>query len=227
MGAVAIARRRLAVLLLTSTMIPFACGTLERSPTATIEIGASPTALASASASQAPSVTVVPSPSVDATVDPDMSCVVTTDPGPADEPPWGSGEMDFSDLGAGRYRLCLTGPIAGTFEHTAWCSWSPDRTVVTSVSGLPTRIDDVAYGIWAPLADDAFELSTTDARGRVSTYRAGADSMIREVVDNGRDGSIAFAVELYVDPESGAHPGAPAAFIGAMGWTCGNPPAPR
>jgi hypothetical protein len=145
-----------------------------------------------------------------------------------DEPPRGGGDvLDLTDFGAGRYRLCLTDPLVGSFEHTAWCNWTDDRSTVRDVNGLPMRIDDVAYDGWVPLDADEFQLSTTDARGRVSTYRADARNQRREVGEDGRAGHVAFAVALQLDPESNPHPGAPPGFIGAMRWTCGDPPPPR
>jgi hypothetical protein len=201
-----------------------ACGPIEPTPTATPP-PASTTSGPSGSPSPIPSNSPFLSASPAATVDAALACPITTAPGPGDEPPRGGGDLiDLTDYGAGRYRLCLADPRIGEFEHTAWCQWTEDRTLVRDYNGLPMQLGDVSYQGWFELGNGEFELSATDALGRVSTYLADAHELLREIGKDGRDGHVAFAVELYIDPEAGAHPGALPAITGAMSWTCGDPP---
>jgi hypothetical protein len=201
-----------------------ACGPVDPSLTATVPAG-SPTATVPAEPSPT-AVPAEPSPTSTVAAEPPPDCLLATEPGASDEPPRGSSELDLSDFGAGRYRLCLTGPITGTFERTAWCVWTPDRTAVTSVHGLPAKLGDTAYDAYAPLGSDEFQLGLTDPVGLVSTYTADADHLTSEVGEAGRSGDLAFEVKLYVDPESSAPPDAPPTYAGAMRWLCGDPPPP-
>ena len=65
------------------------------------------------------------------------SCAVEAPPGPADQVPE-PGEVDTADLGSGRWRLCLSEPVAFSVEGSAWCLWSEDRTAVRGGDGPAT-----------------------------------------------------------------------------------------
>src|SRR5262245_54633500 len=69
----------------------------------------------------------------------DATCAVETAPGPDDQVP-GPGEMDVSDIGSGRLRLCLDAPAQIDIEGSAWCTWDEARTSVREVAGLPVTL---------------------------------------------------------------------------------------
>ena len=71
------------------------------------------------------------------------ACSIKTPPGPDDRVP-GPGEMDVSDLGNGRWRLCLDEPVAFVVEGSAWCTWDEGRTFVREVAGLPIAVGEGA-----------------------------------------------------------------------------------
>jgi hypothetical protein len=170
-----------------------------------------------------PTVSTTPSPT------PRDDCALTTEPGPADEPDRGFGELDLTDYGGGRWRLCLTEPTAATVEHSAWCIWTADRTAVSEVNGLPARIGAVDYDAYLSINSNQFELNTTDqtSGGLAATYKPGPVIPRGNAADDGRAGYLDFEVVLTVDPEVGAPAGALPGYAGSMRWQCGDPPPPR
>ena len=161
-----------------------------------------------------------PPPSVDA-----AACPVQTPPGPGDEIP-GAGEMDVSDIGNGRWRLCLVEPVAFEVEGSAWCTWTEDRSEVREASGLPARIgaDSTVDGGIAIDRGEVF-LSSNEPR-MVASWQGDPSDMQAVVGVAGRSGTVAFRIPATVDPE---HPPAvrPPEAAGVMSWVCGDPPPRR
>ncbi len=153
-------------------------------------------------------------------------CAIAQPPGPADEPPREGTETDTSNDGPGRWRLCLSGPIALSVEDTAWCRWDAARTNVEEVTGLPASDGSVDYDAWLSFPAAAFEVHLTDNAhgGVIANYgpRAGIPDVVAGV---GRaDGAVPVDVVLVAD--QGETPaGAPLSLVGRLVWTCGDPPA--
>ena len=61
-----------------------------------------------------------------------------TPPGADDKVP-GPGEIDTTDLGNGRWRLCLAEPVPLVAEGSAWCTWNEDRTEFAKRSACRSR----------------------------------------------------------------------------------------
>jgi hypothetical protein len=167
------------------------------------------------------------SPPTSAALSPGGDCALVTQPGAADEPDRGGGELDMTDFGGGRWRLCLTDPITASVEHSAWCLWTADRTAVSEINGLPAKMDAFYYDAGVSLPRNEFTFGTTAQDGLVATYEpavvpAGNGS------EDGRAGFLAFEVALAVDPEGGAPPpGASPRYAGLMRWQCADPPPRR
>lgn len=169
-----------------------------------------------------------PSTSPISSASPGEACALTTEPGPADEPDRDGGDLiDMTDYGGGRWRLCLTEPAAVSAEATAWCIWTPDRTAVSEIDGLRARIGALAFDTYLSIDRYQFELHTTDQGTTAGNYAPGPVVPIGDAAEDGRSGNLAFHVELVVDPENGAPPGAQPRYAGIMTWKCGDPPPPR
>jgi hypothetical protein len=156
----------------------------------------------------------------------DVECAIAQPPGPADEPPRQGTEIDTTNDGPGRWRLCLTGPIALSVEDTAWCRWDAARTTVDEVTGLPASDGAVDYDAWLSFPAAAFEVHLTDNAhgGVIANYlpRAGLSDVTPGV---GRtDGTAPIDVVLVADGGS-APAGAPPTLVGRLVWDCGDPPA--
>ena len=194
-----------------------AAPTTPAAPTITAVVGA--TALAGATAT--PTTTAVP----EATI----GCEVSQQPAAGDEPPRdGSDLMDTGDLGGGRWRLCLAGPIVATAEHSAWCVWNPDRSAVTEVQGLPVPIGGTEYDATLSFDRADFNLGLTErATGIVATYTTEGGSAVVNATTDRTSGAQSFDAVLMVDPEAGAPAGFPSRFAGSMRWTCDGAPPTR
>ena len=133
--------------------------------------------------------------------------------------------MDVSDLGPGRYRMCLTVPTTVEVEGTAWCKWSDDRTAVIEIDGLPAGAaggPQIAgtVGLHPP----ALQIEATSADGDISTFGNEGDQRLVEPGPGATTGVVAFIVSQVVDPEH--PPQVPAQpRTGMIRWSCGEPPA--
>jgi hypothetical protein len=174
-----------------------------------------------------PSQEVQPAASTDAAIDP-STCTIGQAPGPADAPPKGGGDLvDTADSGPGRFRLCLTAPAAVAVEGTAWCVWSPDRSAVTEVDGLPTSVGggpQVAGNVF--IDPPRLEIEATSANGDVSTFGNAGDRRLVQVDADHRSGVAAFVVSEVVDPEHLPQV-TQQPRSGYLRWVCGEPPGPR
>ena len=150
---------------------------------------------------------------------PAETCPLVTAPGPADEPNRNGLEpIDDTDIGGGRWRLCLTVPIVGAAETTAWCQWAPDRTAVLGFSGQSVTIGSVAYDSGLSIPTNEFVLAG---------YVPGPVVPSGEATEDGRSGYLAFHVVPVIDPEHGPPAGAEPRLVGVLSWQCGKPPPPR
>jgi len=170
--------------------------------------------------------TVTAPPAASSAIDP-ATCALQQQPGPADPAPVGGDLMDVADEGSGRWRLCLTEPDALVVEGSAQCTWTPDRSAVRAIAGLPLKdrggamVDggvsldpvDVYLGLTSQAGD---VLSFEDTTGR-QHFDAAAD---------GGSGAVDFALQAVVDPEHPPSVG-PADRTGTMRWACGKAPPPR
>jgi hypothetical protein len=178
-------------------------------------------AIAACGSSQAsPLTSVGPSPVED--------CALVTQPGAADEPDRSGGDLiDMSDFGGGRWRLCLNEPLTATGESSAWCLWTQDRTAVSEINGLRTRIGALDYDASLSIARNAFELHTFDQGTTVGNYEPGPEVPVGEASEGTRSGNLTFDVTVIVDPEAGAPAGAEPRYARSMRWQCGDAPPPR
>jgi hypothetical protein len=176
------------------------------------------------SRSTGPAITSDPS----ASLAPGGACELSQQPGPDDAPPQGGGDlMDNSDMGGGRWRVCLEVPLAATAEASAWCLWDEGRTAVTEISGLPASVGTVDYDAWLSFAAPAFEFHATDTGhgGIIANYATDTGPVRVQLDADGRGGIARFDVGMRADPESGPAEGAPARYGGVMRWRCGDAPA--
>ncbi len=173
-------------------------------------------------ATSGPAITSDPS----ASPAPDVACELSQQPGPGDVPEAG-GETDTSDLGGGRWRVCLQEPLTVATEASAWCLWDEGRTTVTEISGLPASNGTVDYDAWLSFAAPAFEFHATDTAhgGLIANYTTDAGPVHVQLDADGRGGIARFDVGQAADPESGPPPGAPARYGGLLRWRCGDAPA--
>jgi hypothetical protein len=164
--------------------------------------------------------TGVPTAIVDA-----AACAVETPPGPDDQVP-DPGEIDTTDLGNGRWRLCLTEPVAFSVEGSAWCSWTEDRAAVREAMGLPLPIgaagSTVDGGI--VIVDGVVYLASNDPR-MISSWQGGPDGVQANAQPDGTSGTAAFRIPATVDQESPPVMAPPSA-AGVVSWQCGDPPPP-
>lgn len=156
----------------------------------------------------------------------DSVCSITQAPGPADAPPADGSEIDTSNDGPGRWRLCLTEPTLTAVEHSAWCRWNADRTRVDEVSGVPTTGGSVDFDAWLSFTGSKFEVHLNDsATGLIASY-APLVAPNAATDPNRLGGTVPVDVALVVDPEAGSPAGAPLRVVGQMRWLCGEPPPP-
>ena len=165
-----------------------------------------------------------PSPTMTSSPTLGEACALTTEPGPADEPNRDGGELDMTDYGGGRWRMCLTEPINASVEHTAWCIWTQDRTAVSEINGLRVGINALEYDTYLSIARNEFQLQATGSTGGV--YEPAHVVPVGEASEDGRSGDLTFDVALKVDPGAGAPPGAESRYAGSMSWQCADPPPP-
>jgi hypothetical protein len=167
--------------------------------------------------------TPAPAPTAsEASVPAGDTCVIEEGPGPDDVPP-ADAEIPTTDQGGGRFALCLVGPPGVRVEGTAWCTWTPDRSAVEEVSGLPTTTSrNTTVEGYFDLRTSAIQISLTDPQGTITTYvQASVPGAIR---DDGSDGLAAFDAPL--DPAAEASPpaGTPPRQTGILRWQCAPPP---
>ena len=157
---------------------------------------------------------------------PEAACALSRQPGPGDVPEGGD-ETDASDMGGGRWRVCLEVPFTATAETSAWCRWNQGRTAVTEISGLPASSGTVDYDAWLSFAAPAFEFHATDTAhgGLIANYTTDADPVRVQLDGDGRGGIARFDVGQAADPESSRPTGAPARYGGVLRWRCGDAPA--
>jgi hypothetical protein len=135
--------------------------------------------------------------------------------------------MDVADLGAGRWRLCLSEPVVLTVEGPAWCTWSDDRTAVREISGLPAGIgggDSTVDGGIALDRDEVY-VSSTDG-GTVSSWEGSPSEPAPAAGDATRLGTTTFRIPAVVDEENPPAVRPPEA-AGVISWQCGDAPPPR
>lgn len=218
--------------LIAVAVIVAACAGPTPEPIPVPTAGASP--LPTLAGSPAPNATAspivaIPWPAPDA-------CPLEQLPGPADVPPYGSSEMDFSDLGPGRWRFCTDGVVV---EASAWCEWDPQRTQILEISGLPERDARLTYDAWIRFEEGIHpirsigwrigahvEVGVTylDRGGSLASYVGPPDIHASTVDAGGLGGVLAFSVALQADPESGPMADVPVGYDGVIRWRCGDPP---
>jgi hypothetical protein len=159
-------------------------------------------------------------PSVDA-----AACAVETPPGPDDTVP-DPGEIDTTDLGNGRWRLCLAEPAVFEAEGSAWCTWNADRTEVREAAGLPVPTGASGSTVDGGIAIDqgVVYLASNDPR-MVFSWQGEPSDMSAVVGVGGRNGTVAFRIPATVDPENPPALRPPDA-AGVLSWQCGEPPPP-
>lgn len=153
----------------------------------------------------------------------DTACAIEQEPGPGDAPTTG-GEMDTSNDGPGRWRLCIDTPSPVSVEGTAWCTWNAARTSVDAVSGLPTNADGVDYDAVIDFPGSGFEIHATDGGGAIANYGPRFDLPSVETDSAHREGSTEFEASLQLG-EDVAPVDAPDVLEGRLRWVCGEPPA--
>jgi len=171
-----------------------------------------------------PAITSDPS----ASLAPSGACDLSQQPGPDDAPPQGGGDlMDNSDMGGGRWRVCLEVPMAAAAEASAWCLWDEGRTAVTEINGLPASVGTIDYDAWLSFAAPAFEFHATDTGhgGIIANYATDTGPVRVQLDADGRGGIARFDVGQRADPEAAPPPGAPLRYGGVMRWRCGDAPA--
>jgi hypothetical protein len=208
--------RAICTAVLTGVLLVTACG-----PSAT---PSAPPASSSPSATTITTESMAPS---EAVLKPDPACSVEQHPGPADAPPDGGGDlMDFSDFGPGRWRLCLAAPAVLTLEHTAWCEWNGDRTMVIHMMGHPRTVESTELDGYVSFVPPAAGASLTDESrwDRIVSFER-VRHPVKIESDRGHvTGRAAFDLAQNVDPELGIVAGAPSAIAGTIAWICGEPP---
>lgn len=154
----------------------------------------------------------------------ELECAIQQAPGPDDAPQLG-GEMDTSDEGPGRWRLCLDTPASVTLEGTAWCRWDAARSNVEAVSGLPTAADGIDYDAYIDFPGSGFEVHLTDrGSGAIANYGPRLDLPTVDTDAAHRAGLAPVDVALLTGDDV-APVGAAAAIAGRLRWACGDPPA--
>ena len=178
------------------------------------------TGLVGPSASASGLTTAAP-PSVDA-----EACAVLTPPGPDDKVP-GPGEIDTTDLGNGRWRVCLAEPVPLVAEGSAWCTWNEGRTEVREAVGLPIPTGGAGSTVDGGFALDrgVVYLASNDPR-MVFSWQGTPDDMSAVVGRSGASGTVAFRIPATVDEENPPAVRPPEA-VGVMSWQCGSTPAPQ
>jgi hypothetical protein len=160
----------------------------------------------------------------------DATCRIERAPGPADEPPKPrpDDQVDLVDLGGGRWRACLTEPVAMEVEGTAQCVWDDDRTAVRDVAGLSAdagggnRVDS---GIDLALRRASVGLSS--GPGRFTSYGVQSDRPLIAAKPDGRSGAAAVMLTWSgsePEPPRGVRP---PSVVGTIRWTCAEPPPGR
>lgn len=159
-------------------------------------------------------------PSVDA-----AACAVQTPPGPDDTVPE-PGEIDTTDLGNGRWRLCLAEPVVLEVEGSAWCTWNEERTEVREAAGLPVPTGGAGSTVDGGIAleQGVVYLASNDPR-MISSWQGAPDDRSAVIGVAGRDGTVAFRIPATVDPENPPAVRPPDA-AGTISWLCGDPPPP-
>ena len=154
------------------------------------------------------------------------ACALSQQPGPGDAPEAG-GETDTSDMGGGRWRVCLEVPLTVAAEASAWCLWDEGRTTVTEITGLPASNGTVDYDAWLSFVQSRFEFHATDtAHGGLIANYTNDLGPVHVVLDaDGRGGIARFDVGQAADPEAAPPTGAPARYGGVLRWRCGDAPA--
>ena len=154
------------------------------------------------------------------------ACPLGILPGPDDPAPGGASDlMDTSDMGSGRWRLCLDEPVELVAEGWAYCSWNDDRTEVREAAGLPIQL--AAGSVDGGIALDRGEvyLASTAIDGAVGSYTSGHLGPRIQAELDGTSGVARFLAAASLDRE---HPPAirPADLVGTIRWECGAPPPP-
>jgi hypothetical protein len=178
-------------------------------------------ATAGPSASHESTITNDPS----ASLAPEVACELTQAPGPGDVPAAG-GETDTSELGGGRWRICLQAPLATAAEASALCRWDHGHATVSEISGLPATSGTVDYDAWLSFGVSAFEFHATDTAhgGLIANYGPDAAAVVVRLDGDGRGGFATFDVGLLPDPDSVPPIGASPRYVGVVRWRCGDAP---
>jgi hypothetical protein len=154
----------------------------------------------------------------------DLLCVIQENPGPDDAPP-PDGEIDTSNEGAGRWRLCLDTPTPVSVEGTAWCRWNAARSSVDAVSGLPTAAGGIDYDASIDFPGSGFEVHLTDrGSGAIANYGPRFDLPAMDTDAAHRAGLAPVDVAILTGGDV-APIGAAAVLGGRLRWSCGDPPA--
>lgn len=177
--------------------------------------------------SRSPNVTVASSPT-EAVIDPTTCLLAGVPDRPGPRGP-GNGEgVDDADVGTGRWRICLSEPVAVELEGRARCTWSDDRTTVRDVSGLPLA-DAAGMVIDGGIALDepsvALSLSPNPGAG-VTTFGSRQGELVLDSVAAGRRGAASIRLRLSFSSEDPPVAQAPDR-VGTIRWVCGEPPPHR
>jgi hypothetical protein len=150
-------------------------------------------------------------------------CDIETPPGPDDQVP-DPGEIDTTDLGNGRWRLCLVEPVAFSVEGSAWCSWTEDRSAVREATGLPLPIGAAGSTVDGGIiiVEGVVYLASNDPR-MIFSWQGGPDGVQASAQPNGSGGTALFRIPATVDQESPPAIPPPQA-AGVLSWLCGDPP---
>lgn len=153
------------------------------------------------------------------------SCAVETPPGPSDQVPE-PGEVDTADLGSGRWRLCLSEPVAFSVEGSAWCLWSEDRSAVREAMGLPLQIGAAGSTVDGGIAIDRGQVYiSSNEPGTISSWQGGPDGVQATAQPDSTSGTAVFRIPATVDQESPPVVTPPPA-AGVIAWQCGEKPPP-
>jgi hypothetical protein len=156
-------------------------------------------------------------------------CRLEQPPAPPARPAPANGDhVDTADAGPGRWRICLSAPVAVEVEGPATCTWSDDRTTVRDISGVP--LDDgsgmtIDGGI-ALLEKPSVVLSVSPNQVDVQSFDTSRGDLLLDSADAGRRGAAAVRLGLFVNSDQ--PPAIPAPDrVGTIRWACGAAPPNR
>ncbi|MDQ3128906.1 MAG: hypothetical protein M3Q66_10720 [Chloroflexota bacterium] len=182
-----------------------------------------------------------PRPANIVSIDPAV-CPLEQQPGPGETPVRGldgggdggggdSQGFDPVDWGTGRWRLCLTGPIAVAIEGSAWCQWSAGRDEVIGVEGLTLVNGGATLSAGWSVPHGFVSLATLEKGETTTVWSAEVGQPIDPGI-NGRAGSTTISLAPAADdhealPSGVTPPPGPGKATGTIRWSCGEPPAQR